>query len=122
VNAETLISVLLRSKCSDEEIVAFIPLLAKQTGLKLEPATSAALFTRIGELIGGKPTDTDDALKKKLTTYYRDHPPPRALVKALTQYLDQESGRATADGFEVVAKQARAEDRYSFNKPREKKR
>jgi len=122
VNTETLITELLQAKCTDEERIAFIPLLVKSAGLKLDPATQAALFTKVGELIGAKPSDTDEVLTRKLEEYYQKNPPSRALQKVFTQYFERASGRATADGFETVAKKAKAEETHRFNAPKEKKR
>ena len=107
MNAERLISTLLQSRCSDEEIVAFLPLLMKATDVTLEPATQAALFARVGELIGAQPTDTEEALQGKLKQYYDTHRPPLALQKAFEGFFDQASGRMTPDGFEALAAKAR---------------
>jgi hypothetical protein len=77
----------------------------KSANVKLEPATSAALFARIGELIGAKPADDDPTLQKKLVAYYQAHPPKVALQRAIKGLLEQDSGKITKDGFEqVVAK------------------
>ena len=107
MNAERLIATLLQSKCSDEEVIAFLPLLMKSAGVKLEPAIQVALFTRIGELIGAKPSDKDEELQKKLQAYYKAHPPPVALQQAVKGFLEDESGSKTRDGFERVAARGR---------------
>jgi hypothetical protein len=103
VNPEALISTLLKANCTDEEVLAMVPILMKSANVKLEPATSAALFTRIGELIGAKATDDDATLQKKLEAYYQAHPPKAALQRALKGLLEQGSGKVTKDGFERVA-------------------
>lgn len=120
MNPERLIATLLQSKVRDEELVAFIPLLLRSANVALEPATSAALFTRIGELIGAEASDADEVLQQKLRDYYRAHPPPVALSRALKGFLDQQSGRITADGFEAVAAKSRAEQYSPINKGKNK--
>lgn len=102
MNAERLIATLLQAKCSDEELLTFLPLLAKSAGVKLEPAVSAALFTRLAELIGAKPADDDELLQQKLQAYYKAHPPPVALQQALKGFLEEQSGSKRRDGFEVM--------------------
>ena len=107
MNPERLIATLLQSKASDEEILAVIPLLAKSVGVKLEPAVSAALFTRLAELIGASPTDKDEVLQQKLQAYYKAHPPSVALQQALKGFLEEQSGVKRKDGFEAVSAGAR---------------
>ena len=107
--SEGLIAALLQSKCTDEEVLTFLVLLVRSDKVVLEPATSAALFARLGELIGAQANDNDEQLQQKLGAYYRAHPPSPALEKAANDFFQSELGVATSDAFDAVAAKARAE-------------
>jgi hypothetical protein len=80
-------------------------LMVRTAGVTLDPATSAALFLRLGEMIGATPGDSDEVLTQKLAEYYRAHPPRPELERAVDDPFKSARGIAAASPFDAVAAQ-----------------
>ena len=96
------------ARYTEEELVTFLPLLMKASGLTIgDSETLRRLFDRVGEYIGALASDTDAELSEKLAAYYRDHPPSTSLQDAFTHFFREEAGGVTRDGFEALIRAAK---------------